>query len=73
MPEESFFGTLRSGCFYLKKCSSAGELCQAVDNNIHYDNHDRIKMKLNGLSPVKYRTRTISTADYHCPGLQKQF
>ncbi|MBF8652947.1 IS3 family transposase, partial [Pseudomonas putida] len=23
----------------------------------HYYNHDRIKMKLNGLSPVAYRTQ----------------
>ncbi|MEB0178922.1 IS3 family transposase, partial [Pseudomonas sp. CCC3.2] len=24
---------------------------------IHYYNHERIKMKLNGLSPVAYRTQ----------------
>ncbi|MGO4302877.1 IS3 family transposase, partial [Cupriavidus sp. RAF12] len=24
---------------------------------IHYYNHDRIKLKLNGLSPVQYRTQ----------------
>ncbi|PLP99891.1 IS3 family transposase, partial [Cupriavidus pauculus] len=24
---------------------------------IHYYNHDRIKLKLKGLSPVKYRTQ----------------
>ncbi|MGJ0630160.1 IS3 family transposase, partial [Xenorhabdus bovienii] len=26
---------------------------------IYYYNHDRIKIKLNGLSPVEYRTQSI--------------
>ncbi|MDT1852721.1 IS3 family transposase, partial [Acinetobacter baumannii] len=26
---------------------------------IHYYNHDRIKVKLNGLSPVQYRTQSV--------------
>ncbi|WP_407861568.1 IS3 family transposase [Escherichia coli] len=58
---ESFFGTLKSECFYLKKFSSISELRRAVDNYIHYYNHERIKVKLKGLSPVAYRTRTTST------------
>jgi transposase InsO family protein len=27
---------------------------------IHYYNHDRIKLKLGGLSPVQYRTQTAA-------------
>ncbi|MGX4640793.1 IS3 family transposase, partial [Massilia sp. SYSU DXS3249] len=27
---------------------------------IHYYNHDRIKMKLKGLSPVQYRTQPLA-------------
>ncbi|WP_211467150.1 IS3 family transposase, partial [Collimonas silvisoli] len=27
---------------------------------IHYYNHDRIKLKLNGLSPVQYRTQPLA-------------
>ncbi|TAL88779.1 MAG: hypothetical protein EPN62_00045, partial [Candidimonas sp.] len=27
----------------------------------HYYNHERIKLKLNGLSPVQYRTQTRPT------------
>ncbi|WP_297831952.1 IS3 family transposase, partial [Pseudomonas sp.] len=27
---------------------------------IHYYNHDRIKLKLNGLSPVAYRTQSAA-------------
>ncbi|EBU1124665.1 IS3 family transposase [Salmonella enterica subsp. enterica serovar Poona] len=58
---ESFFGTLKSECFYLKKFSSVRELRQAVEKYIHYYNHERIKVKLKGLSPVEYRTRTTPT------------
>lgn len=58
---ESFFGTLKSECFYLKKFGSIRELRQAVDKYIHYYNHERIKVKLKGLSPVEYRTQATST------------
>lgn len=54
---ESFFATLKSECFYLKKFTSLDELERALRQYIHYYNHDRIKLKLNGLSPVQYRTR----------------
>ncbi|MDN4515224.1 MULTISPECIES: IS3 family transposase, partial [unclassified Pseudomonas] len=27
---------------------------------IHYYNHDRIKLRLNGLSPVEYRARAVA-------------
>ncbi|MGE6109955.1 IS3 family transposase, partial [Aeromonas sobria] len=35
----------------------------AVDEYIHYYNHERIKAKLNGLSPVQYRTQAMSSAN----------
>ncbi|MFZ6719345.1 IS3 family transposase, partial [Undibacterium sp. Ji49W] len=28
---------------------------------IHYYNHDRIKVKLKGLSPVQYRNQSLAT------------
>ncbi|MCY6412927.1 IS3 family transposase, partial [Acinetobacter sp. VNH17] len=28
---------------------------------IHYYNHDRIKVKLKGLSPVQYRNQSLET------------
>lgn len=58
---ESFFGALKSECFYLKKFSSVREFRQAVEKYIHYYNHERIKVKLKGLSPVEYRTQTTPT------------
>jgi putative transposase len=54
---ESFFAVLKSEFFYLNKFSSVDELQIGLKNYIHYYNHDRIKMKLKGLSPVQYRTQ----------------
>lgn len=54
---ESFFGTLKSEFFYLKRFESIDELKAGLDEYIRYYNHDRIKQKLNNLSPVKYRAQ----------------
>ena len=52
---ESFFGTLKSECFYLEEFSSIPALREAIDGYIHYYNHERISLRLNGLSPVEFR------------------
>lgn len=57
---ESFFGTLKSEFFYLSKFADIAELKTGLRRYIHYDNHQRIKLKLNGLSPVQYRTQASS-------------
>jgi len=54
---ESFFAILKTEMFYLKKFTSIESLKKDIDNYIHYYNNDRIKQKLNGLSPVQYRTQ----------------
>lgn len=54
---ESFFGTLKSEFFYLNTFSSVDDLQAGLKSYIHYYNHDRIKLKLKGLSPVQYRTQ----------------
>lgn len=54
---ESFFGTLKSEFFYLNQFKSVDDLQAGLDRYIHYYNHDRIKLKLKGLSPVQYRTQ----------------
>jgi len=54
---ESFFGTLKSECFYLRDFGSIAELRKAVDEYIHYYNHEGISLKLKGLSPVEYLTQ----------------
>jgi len=58
---ESFFGTLKSELFHLQKFASIDYLETAIRHYIHYYNHDRIKLKLKGLSPVQYRTQPSLT------------
>jgi putative transposase len=54
---ESFFGALKSEYFHRERFSTVAELQSGLDEYIRYYNHDRIKMKLGGLSPVAYRTQ----------------
>lgn len=54
---ESFFGTLKSECLYIAEYRNIRELRVAIDEYIDYYNHERIKQKLKGLSPVEYRTQ----------------
>lgn len=56
---ESFFGTLKSEFFHLTQFDSIKQLQQGLCGYIHYYNHDRIKLKLEGLSPVRYRTQAL--------------
>ena len=59
---ESFFGVLKSECFYGEEFNSIDELEQTVKEYIHYYNNERIKVKLKGLSPVQYRTQSLKAA-----------
>lgn len=59
---ENFFGILKSECFYTQKFESMEQLKQTLHEYIHYYNHDRIKMKLKGLSPVQYRIQSLQAA-----------
>ncbi|NOV26600.1 IS3 family transposase, partial [Cupriavidus necator] len=56
---ESFFGTLKSEFFYLNEFDSVKQLQAGIRQYIHYYNHERIRQKLNGLSPVQYRTQPL--------------
>lgn len=57
---ESFFGTLKSELFHLNRFDSIEQLQAGIRQYIHYYNHDRIKTKLKGLSPVQYRTQALA-------------
>ena len=59
---ESFFGTLKAEFFHLNTFDSIQQLRDGIDQYIHYYNHERIKLKLNGLSPVQYRTQAATNA-----------
>jgi len=51
---ENFFGILKSELFYLNKYVSIAQLKQDIKE---YYNNERIKLNLNGMSPIEYRVR----------------
>lgn len=52
---ESFFGILKSELLYLKKYTSMVEFEHDLIQYIDYYNNQRVKIKLNGMSPSKFR------------------
>jgi len=57
---ESFFGTLKAEFFHLSKFDSVTQLEAGVHDYIRYYNHERIKLGLQGLSPIKYRLKNTA-------------
>ena len=55
---ESFFGLVKSEFFEHQNFKSAEEFVTKLVAYLDYYNNDRIKVKLNGLSPVAYRTQS---------------
>lgn len=53
---ENFFGILKSELYYLNKYESVFQLKKEINEYIKYYNNDRIKLNLNGMSPIQYRT-----------------
>ncbi|CAM4368185.1 Integrase catalytic domain-containing protein [Bordetella tumbae] len=56
---ESWFATLKTECFYLNRYDSIDQLKKAIGQFIHYYNHQRIRLKLQGMSPVQYRAQAL--------------
>lgn len=52
---ENFFGTLKSELYYQNKYESTDQLKQDIREYIEYYNNNRIKLNLNGMSPMEYR------------------
>jgi Transposase and inactivated derivatives len=57
---ENFFGLLKSELLYLQEFRSIQHFKQELEEYIDYYNNRRIKLKLNGLSPIQYRTQSIT-------------
>ena len=53
---ENFFALMKSELLYLREWESVEQFEKALRAYIHYYNHDRIKLRLKGKSPVQYRT-----------------
>lgn len=56
---ENWFGMMKTEFFYQKKFETIESFKTELKEYIHYYNHDRIKQKLKGLSPVNYRTQSL--------------
>ena len=59
---EGFFGTLKVEYFHLTAPDSIDALEAGVHDYVHYYNHERIKLGLQGLSPVEYRLRSTASS-----------
>nr|WP_239467275.1 IS3 family transposase [Rhodoferax koreense] len=57
---ESFLGALKVEYFHLERPASIDALEAGVHDHVHYYNHERIKLGLQGLSPVEYRLRSTA-------------
>ncbi len=57
---ESFFGRLKTECYYGKRFEIFEQLEKTIHEYIYYYNHEQIQIKLKGLSPVKYRTQSLN-------------
>ena len=56
---ESFFGRLKTECFYGWEFNTREEIVNAVRDYLDYDNHRRIQLKLKGLSPIHYCRQSL--------------
>jgi putative transposase len=54
-PMESFFGALKAEFFHTQRFESIEQLKSGIAEYIAYYNRDRIKLRLNGMSPIEYR------------------
>lgn len=59
---ENFFGIMKSELLYVNKWNCMEQFKEALTKYIDYYNNDRIKLKLKGLSPVQYRTKSFKPA-----------
>lgn len=57
-PMESFWGTLKCEKYYLHTYDTYEDLKRDIEAYIRFYNHERLQAKLNGLSPMDYRTKT---------------
>ncbi|WKB76592.1 MULTISPECIES: IS3 family transposase [Bacillus] len=58
-PIESFWGKLKCEKYRRNSYETFEALQSAIDEYIHFYNHDRLQEKLNGLSPVEYRAKAV--------------
>lgn len=55
---ENFFARLKVEMYYGEKFESPREFIKKLEEYIHYYNHERISLKLKGMSPVQFRAHS---------------
>jgi putative transposase len=56
-PMEAFWGTLKCEKYYLHSYSTFEQLQKDIDEYIRFYHNERLQAKLNGLSPMEFRTK----------------
>lgn len=58
-PMENFFGILKQEMYYGEEFKNYDELIRKIKEYIKWYNEERIKVKLNGMSPIQYRLHSV--------------
>jgi transposase InsO family protein len=61
---ENFFGILKSELLYLQEFESIEQFILELKEYIDYYNNKRFKLKLNGMTPVQFRSQSSPTTYY---------
>lgn len=56
---ENFFGHLKTEMHHGETFTSLEAFYQAIDDYIHWYNHERTQQRLKGLTPMQYRNQTL--------------
>lgn len=57
---ENFFGLMKTELLYLQEWESIDQFRHELKKYIYYYNHKRIKLRLDGMSPVEYRLKWMA-------------
>lgn len=56
---ENFFGHLKAEMYHDESFTSLDEFYQGLDEYIYWYNHERIQIRLKGLTPMQYRNQAL--------------
>lgn len=60
---ENFFGRLKEEFLRQQTFTFMPQFKAELEKYIHWFNHERIQLKLKGLSPLDYRTQSLTNLD----------
>ena len=60
---ENFFGHFKEEFLRQHEFATVGQFKKELEHYVHWFNHERIQLKLKGLSPVQYRTQSLANLE----------